>query len=311
MIPRPITTVHTAVTNVLSENLTIMLYGHTGAGKTALLGELAEYYMKEYGLKTRLYSADRGGWITIQPYIELGIIDVIPMFGDPWIWINHAVQGDIPEGGKWVKGLDPQVGMYAFEGMTSMADAVMSWMNGAASRGVNIGGGGAFSFKVGDKAESMTIGSHNMAHYTVAQGELYEKTTFSQYLPGTVLWTAGDRRGEDDAVGGVVGPQVAGKALTGEVPRWFKYTFRVATEVQMNQAPLHHLHMVDHMEMNAKMAKGMANSRVPLSGDDGSQGSVKIPSAVTPASLVKALEMLYSRQTSAKSEIAKRLGRKI
>ena len=297
-------TVPHKVQNVLGDNLTILLFGHTGAGKTALIGELAEYYFKHERKRTRLYTADRGGWTTVKPYVQLGIIEVVPLFGEAPIWIDHAVKGDKFDGTKWTPGIESDIAMYAFEGMTSMADAWMSWMANAAKNGTNIGGGGSFSFVVKDQAEQLKIGSNNMAHYSVAQQQVYEKSTQSQSLPGTVLWTAGDKRGEDDAVGGVVGPQVAGKALTGEVPRWFKYTFRVATEVLPGSEPKHVLFTDAHVELNAKMAKGISNARVPLAGSK----DVSIPSKIEPASLVGVLELLNKRQDAAVDDIKRRLG---
>lgn len=302
-IPCPKTTKHKAAVP-LGDNLTIMLFGQTGAGKTAQIGELAEAYFKEHKLRTRLYTADRGGWETIKAYVELGVIEVVPWVGDIWNYIDHAVKGDKLVSGKWVPGIDDDIGMYAYEGATSMADAVMSWMADASARGVNIGGGGAFNFVAGGDGEKIKIGSSNMAHFGVAQQQVYQKATQSQSLPGTVLWTAGDRRGEDDATGGVVGPQVAGKAMTGEVPRWFRYTFRICSEVQPGADTVHVLYTDAHTEMQSRgMAKGIANSRIPLSGKE-----VEIPSRIVPASLVKVLELLNQRQGAAKSEIAKRLG---
>lgn len=298
----------TNTAKILLDNLTIMLFGTTGSGKTAQIGELAEWYFATQKKKTRLYTADRGGWITIQPYVELGIIEVVPLFDDPWLWVNHAVKGDKVVDGKWVPGVDPHIAMYAFEGMTSIADAVMSWMAQASGRGVNIGGQGAMNFKVsqgtGKDLESITIGTNNMAHYGVAQQQVYEKATESQYLPGTIFWTAGDKRTEDDANGGVVGPQVAGKAMTAEVPRWFKYTLRIATEAMAGTAVKHVLHLEDHIEMNARMARAMSNSRTPLAGAD----VAPMPSIIEPASIVKFLELTQKRQTSATDAIKRRLG---
>ena len=288
-----------------TDNLTILLFGSTGSGKTAQIGELAEHYYATQKKRTRLYTADKGGYITIKPYITLGIVDPIPMFGDPWVWIDHAVKGDKWVNDKWVPGVDADIAMYAFEGMTSFADSVMHWMREAASRGVNIGGGGSFSFEAGNQQEGkIKVGSNNMAHYQVAQGQVYEKSTQSQYLPGTVLWTAGDSRGEDDAVGTVVGPQIAGKAMTGEAPRWFKYTFRIATEVLPGMPTKHVLHLDRHIEMAAKGAAAIANGRVPLAGAE----QVPIGAKIEPASLVKALELLEKRTEAATDVIAKRLG---
>ncbi len=300
---KPQTVLH-KVAGLPSLNITVLLFGPTGSGKTAQIGEIAEYLKKEHGLGTRLYSCDPGGWLTIAPYVELGIIELVPYFGDnPWYWINAAVSGNKLVDGKFVPGIDPKIGLYAFEGMTSMADRVMLWMSGASAKGVNIGGGGAFSFTAGEGAEKMKIGSSNMAHYSVAQQQIYEKSAQSQLLPGMVLWTAGDRRGEDDANGGVVGPQVAGKALTGEVPRWFNLTFRIATEQNIGQPTKHVLYTDAHTEMNAKMAKGISNARIPLAG-----GEVKIPDKIEPASVVEVIKLLNKRQGSAKDAIRKRLG---
>lgn len=289
----------------VSEFPTILLFGPTGSGKTAQIGEIAEWVYRSKKQKTRLYSADRGGWETIKPYVKLGIIDAIPMFGDPWVWINHAILGDKLEGGQWIAGTDKEIGMYAFEGLTSFADSVMSWMAEASGKGMNIGGGGSFSFMAGEGSNKIKIGSNNMAHYSVAQQQVYEKSTQSQFLPGIVLWTAGDRRGEDDANGGVIGPQIAGKALTGEAPRWFKYTWRIGVEAQMDGTVTHVLYTDRHMETSGKLAQGIANSRVPLSGEN---EDTKIPAKIIPASVVQILQLLDKRQTSAEDAIRKRLG---
>src|SRR5689334_8721312 len=101
-------TVPHKVSNVATKNLSILLFGNTGSGKTAQIGELAEYYFKKDKKTTRLYAADPGGWITIDPYIELGIIELVPYFGDnPWFWIDNAVRGNKWDAAKqeWVPGI--------------------------------------------------------------------------------------------------------------------------------------------------------------------------------------------------------------
>ncbi len=289
-----------------SDRPTILLFGPTGAGKTAQIGELAEWYYKENKLKTVLFAADPGGTDTVEPYIKLGIIRPVYMNSadNPWIWIKHAVRGEAMVNGKVVDMKSNDVGLYAFEGMTSMADALMAWMREAASKGVNIGGAGSFSFTVGTGAEAIKVGSNNMAHYSVAQAKVFEAATLSQHLPGAVLWTAGDSRGEDDSNGTVVGPQIVGKAMTGEAPRWFKYTFRIGVELVPNAAPKHILYTDAHMEMAAKGAKAIANARIPLSG----AAKVDIPLKIEPASIVKVLDLIIKRSHAAEDEIRKRLG---
>ena len=67
----------------------ILLYGRTGSGKTAQLGELAEYVFVKTGLPTILWTADKGGIKTIQPYIDLGLIKVVEIGStDPFIFLN-------------------------------------------------------------------------------------------------------------------------------------------------------------------------------------------------------------------------------
>lgn len=297
--------------SVVSEHPTILLFGPTGSGKTAQIGELAEYYYKTQKKRTRLYSADRGGWETIKAHVKLGIIEAIPMFGEVWGWIDHAVKGDkLNAKNEWVPGTDPDIALYAFEGMTSFADGAMTWMADASGRGVNIGGGGSFNFSVGSATtkDIKKIGSNNQAHYGVAQQQVFDKSTQSQFLPGTVLWTAGDAGGTDDVVGGVIGPQIAGKAKTGEAPRWFKYTFRIAHEIQPGMTAKHVLYTDRHSELaGTGIAQGIANARVPLSGG-ADQGGLDIPSKIEPASLVQVLQMIESRQVAAEIAIRKRLG---
>lgn len=288
------------------DNLTILLFGGTGSGKTPMIGELAEYFYKTQKKRTRLNTADKGGWVSIRPYVELGIIDLVELEGDPFVWTSKVVKGMKLKNGVWVDAKDPDIVLYAFEGFTSICAELMTWMAQASARGVNIGGQGSFNFQAGTGKDSMKVGSNNQAHFGVAQQQVYEYATQSQSLPGTILWTAGDSAGKDDASGGVIGPQLVGKAKTPEVPQWFKYTFHLVKETLPGEEKTKHtLHMRDHVEMNSVgMSVGISNARVPLAGED----TTPIPAKIEPASIVKALELLESRQTAAKDAIKIRLG---
>jgi len=50
-------------------------YGASGLGKTTSIGRLAEKYFKETGKRTRLASADGGGWEVIEPLVNVGIVE--------------------------------------------------------------------------------------------------------------------------------------------------------------------------------------------------------------------------------------------
>ena len=282
-----------------------LIYGDTGDGKTALIGELAEHIYKTTGGQiTRLATADRGGVKTIQPYIDLGIIELVSMDGDPWIWLNKVVRGHIKRNDKWVHDIT-NIGLFAFESMTSVADSLMQELAKKAAMGVNIGGGGNINFTVTAEGESLKIGGNNMAHYGVVQTRIIEEVWESQKLPGWLVWTASAKRDEDpNATGKLLGPAIAGKALTGEVPRWFVYTFRVAAVPATGSTPEKHiLYLGDHSDPSSGNAKGLGNTRLPLDAP-------KLPTSIEPASIVKALELIQGGSEKATVEIKKRLGLK-
>lgn len=280
----------------------ILLYGDSGDGKTSLLGEFSEWIYKNTGKKTRLYSSDRGGAETIRPYIDLGIIDLITLDNDPWVWLNCAVQGKIKVGGKWVTSITDDIGFYAFEGMTSIADELMSSLAKKAGQGVNIGGGSSTSFKASDSGENLTISGNNMSHYNVVQMRVLEEVWKSQQLPGWTAWTAAVKRDEDpNASGKILGPAVAGKALTAELPRYFTYSFRVsAVPASLGGKEKHILYMGDHTDLAAGNSKGLGNTRNPLDAP-------ALPATIEPASLVKAIELINAGYKPALDTIKKRL----
>lgn len=289
-------------------NRNILLYGETGAGKTPMVGELAEYIYKTEQKKTRLYTSDRGGLETIVPYIDLGIIETQPLVGDPWIWLHKAARGFVfdPTRNKWVDGKRDDIGLYAFEGLTSIADALMQNLAKKAADGVNIGGGGNINFTVADAGESIKVGGNNQSHYGVVQTRITEEVWESQKLPGWLMWTATLSRDPDQSTAQVLGPQIAGKALTGEVPRWFVYTFRITVippPAGSSAKERHILYLGSHQDQGAG-AKGMANMRRPLDADPLTDFKVE------PASIVKAIQMADTGREQARDRIKARLGMK-
>lgn len=290
---------------------TILLYGRTNAGKTAQVGELAEYVKSKTGLDTRLYTADKGGVDTIKPYVNLGIVDVVSIGeSDPWIFLNAAVRGKVRQGQKWV--LDPaankKVGLYAFESMRSIAEALMTSMAQMAGRGTNIGGGSNISFQVASEGETLKISGSNMAHFGVAQARMTEEIWESQKLAAPyVLWTSSVSKDDDlNAAGKVLGPDVIGKALTTEVPRWFNLTFRIdVIPAQQGKPERHILYLGNHVDVGAGNASGLGNVRLPL---DSPKLDVNV---IEPASISKALDLLTRSTTSAEDAIRKRLAGKL
>lgn len=289
---------------------TILLYGRTNAGKTAQIGELAGHVMQMEGKVTRLYTSDKGGLDTIQPYLTLGVVEVVDIGDtDPWIFLNCSCKGMVrDEKGKWVAGKNDNVGMFAFEGLTSIADALMADMVKKAAMNVNIGGGANIAFPVSGDEITLKISGSNMAHYGVAQARIKEEVWASQKLPASsyVLWTAGASKDEDpEASGKVVGPAVVGKAMTAEVPRWFNLTFRMDALPAMQGKPERHLlYMGNHQDINAGNATGLGNIRLPLDAPPVKE------MVIEPASLVKALQLIDAGSDQALETLRKRLNMK-
>ena len=290
---------------------TILIYGRSGAGKTAQIGALAEHILKTTGKRTRLYTVDKGGLDTIRPYVELGVIDPIELDGgDPWVFLNKAVRGHVKDAnGKWVidAARNADIGMYAFESLRAVAEELKQSMIQKVRSGINIGGGANISFTANDVAsgESLKISGGNMAIFGAAQERVVEELWQSFNLDAPIiLWTSSVSKDEDtNASGKVLGPDVIGKALTTEVPRWFNLTYRMDVAPAKDGKPERHiLYLGTHVDINAGGAAGLGNIRRPL------DAPILKELAIEPASIVKALELSESGQDAAKEAIQRRLG---
>jgi hypothetical protein len=292
-------------TSIIGPGESVLVIGDTGDGKTAMFGELAEYQFALTKQPARLYMFDQGGaWETVKPHIELGIIELVRWMPgmDPWAFANAAVQGQMfdPARKAWTPGKPAP--LYGYEGLSSLGDAFMNDITKKAASGAHKGGEDRFTLQT----EGGKVTSNNRTDYNLVQLRLRELCWQSQTLPGAVMWTAALNRSQDEGMVTVLGPQLVGKAMTADVPRWFKYTFRVASIPAPGVAPRHVLYLEDHLDAQAGMAKGLGNARVPLAGAE-----KVVPFSVEPASIVKALTLIKERNEAAKAEIARRVGLKI
>jgi len=289
---------------------TILLYGRSRSGKTAQIGELAEHVLKTYGKLSRVYTADKGGTDTIKPYIDLGIIEVVEQGDtDPWIFLHQACKGKVRYApGKWVDGDNTNIGMFAFESLTSFSDALMASMAKKAADGVNIGGGSNISFNVVGDGITLKVGGANMAHYGVCQARVTEEAWNSQTLPADfIVWTAGVAKDDDpNASGKLLGPASAGNALTHKWPGWFNLTFRIdALPSEAGKPERHILYLGNHKDVAAGNAVGLGNTRTAMD-------SPPLPTlTIEPASIVKALNLIDSGGVVATDVVAKRVGKEL
>lgn len=286
---------------------TILMYSRSRGGKTTLLAELIEYVKKTTGKRSLVYSIDRGGIGPMAPVIDLGLVDLVEQHDtSPWVFMNVAATCKIRDEktNKWVKADLSQYGLVGYESMTGFSDAFMNDLATKSGNGVNIGGAGNVGFTDSSDGETLKIGGNNMGHYNVVQMRILDEVWRSQKnnVP-FIVWTAGQSKDEDqNASGKVIGPAIAGKALTAEMLRHFDLTFRLdCLPAQAGKSERHILYLGNSVDIAAGNAVGLGNTRVPLGGKE-------LPSSIEPASLVKAIEMIDLATLEATDIIRKRLG---
>lgn len=202
-------------------------YSSTGLRKTTNIGRCAERWWRKFGLKTRLVSADGGGWETIQALVDAGIVEAWPIT----LWPNRIETIDLACQGYWPKnltdpsaGLDPpaalkdaRVGLMAYEGLTSFGSHVMSALK---KPGVSLSQDPSYILK--DGATSYAGGS--MAAFGFVQDRIYDFVMKTHMIPYVqkVIWTALEAKGEEEGTRiPVFGPAIEGKKATGKAGQWF------------------------------------------------------------------------------------------
>lgn len=292
----------------LDPTLRMLLIGDTGSGKTSQIGLVAEYIKATEDKDTILWTMDKGGFQPIRPYIEMGIIVPVIYDGvtDPWIWISHAVRGELKVGGKWVKD-NARFGLAGHEGLTAYAEKMLMNLSEDSARnpGSAVGGESAWTFTAkGEGGEKLAIASNTMSHYGLAQLRIMMEIWEAD--PGIPsIWTAILGRTQDPTGGGgLLSAQTVGKAQGASLPRWFDYTFRLDARPVEGGSAKHVLYLTTHLDKHSKGAKVIANARLPLAGE-----TSKVDAVIDPADMVKALLQIRRRNVVAKDAIAERIAR--
>lgn len=305
----------------LRPDTSILLYGESGHGKSTLGAELAKEVYKESKKVTHVFMADEGSHSPYEILEELGVVHIHRPSGNPWIWVNRAFQGQVRDGAGWkvvadtVSG-DNTVGLIIHEGITAYAELLMQEMSRMSAEGLNVGGDGvaqlgkdrekdeknvlkAWKIEVKGDKEVMRVGGNSQAHFGIAQTQIREGLLAGRpKVPH--LYTAMTRRGESGSNSPVLGPLVIGEALTGKLPRWFDYTFRVVADSQGQ----HTLYLGPHSDPSlGGRTIALANPRLPKEG-----AKVKVQLSITPASIVQALSQMRARKDAARDEVRAELG---
>lgn len=277
----------------MTSGRTIGLYGDTGAGKTTLAGEYAKHIYRTRKKRTILHTCDRGGYESIKSLERLGVmsVDALEEKDDPFMWINGAVNAS---------QTTEDVGLEIFDSGTSMSEALLTACHKA---DFQIGQQRTQKFTVAKGKETLNVSINNEAHYGVVQGFLLDAIWKSTWLTGRgvdVLWTFSVHRGEEQDRTPILGPKLAGKALTAAIPKWFQYFFRVTSVPVANDSPRHILHLTEAEEL-AGLGHSFGNARYPL-------GVTPLPATIEPASLVGAIELIEAGQAEADDLIRAELG---
>lgn len=262
---------------------TIELIGDSGVGKTTQAGELAKYVYKTRGKKTKLHTADRGGYDSIAPLVRKGIVivDELQRDDDPFVWINAAVNS--PD--------DADIGLDIFDSGTSMSDILLT---ACAQADFQIGQQRTQRFVVAKGSKNLTVSINNEAHYGVVQGFMLDAIRQSTWLTRKgrdVLWTFALHRGEGQDRTPVLGAKLAGKALTPFIAKEFGLTFRLNIETREGDHPEHVLYTTYHPEL-AGLGHCFGNIRCPL-------GVTPPDAVIKPASIITALEQIERAQAEA------------
>lgn len=255
------------MTNCLPTKVFDCFYGQPGTGKSECAARLVEQLYHETGKKSRLVIGD-GSLLTYQHLLDAGVAEAVSF---QWrIWPLDTLQK--LASGWWAKDpSDPnselvpptaeilQVGGYVFEGLSVAAAYIMGNIKGGlawrAGQGEKLGQDSPIRVIEADmdpktgqpilgSGPGTKFGGNPPAHYNIAQRNMVGIIQQSQGLPARmIVWTAHEAINdpERDALvkEQIVGPEVAGKALTANIQRVFQNTLHlqsVAKRVKVDDA---------------------------------------------------------------------------
>jgi hypothetical protein len=234
--------------------MSIMAYSASGVGKTTQFRYFAKYVHDKYGLKSRFICTDGGSlWECVSDYVEEGFVEALlvpsnPQY-NPYAIMRKLGRGLWPKDGKinlpsevkvgsevkfksnteWMAWpADNSIGLIGTDSLTGYSSA---YMYDAAvkniRRGTETGGG------VRDE-EGEQYGSNTQSHYGDAQNEIKNYINSIVALPCPFSYfTALEDGGTENTTGvkrPVYGPQIAGSAATGELPKLVTNCFHLVAE---------------------------------------------------------------------------------
>lgn len=214
---------------------TLLIYGATGTGKTREIGTVALDTWKRYNKKTRLISADGGGWGAIQDYVDAGLIDAINISGaeTPLTLLRRLARGDWPINGSWqpresqngahIGNPWGEIAMYAIEGLSSIGHMILQDQINK-GRKISEEVVGKFTEVDAETNESFTFGAAGRSHYGFTHRVILELIKGFQGLLNhgvrQIVFTSLEATGEDSiSKKKILGPASVGTAITEIIPQ--------------------------------------------------------------------------------------------
>jgi len=228
-------------------------YGQSGTGKSESISRLIERIFNETGLTARVAVGD-GSAATYEGLADAGVCEIADYSIRDWplSTLSQFCEGYWP-----VEPLDPKskmvpmtqeqlkkIGLYAFEGLSVGSLYIMGDKKGGFAQrsalGEKIGQDSPIQIVdlekdkhgnvIPNSGPGTAFGGNPLAHYGVAQARMRGLIEKSKALPGWVIWTAHERAAEDKVTNQkLIGPEVAGGAMTANLSRVFNNTLHFAT----------------------------------------------------------------------------------
>lgn len=228
-------------------------YGQSGTGKSESAAAVIKAHYAETGKKSRVLVGD-GSAATYASLVDAGIVELADYSIRDWplSTLSQFCEGYWPENPEDPKSkmvpMTPAVydslGVYVIEGLSVAANYVMGDKKGGfcerAGRGEKISGDSPIQLidvmrnpagnVIPNSGPGMAFGGVTLGGYGHAQRRMLGFIEKSKTLPGWVIWTAHEKSAEDKVSNQkLIGPEVAGGALTASLSRLFNNTFHFGT----------------------------------------------------------------------------------
>lgn len=234
-----------------------LFYGPSGCGKSTAAAAVAAQYYKATQKPWRVLIGD-GSLATYEDsgLVDMGVVQICEYSFRPW---PQTVIQRLLEGW-WLKDpSDPQselveppktqdwfsnLGGYIIEGGAMISQYLMGDVQGGlryqSARGVKIGQDAPMKLvdteyteqglPIKGKGPGTAFGGNPISHFNYVQQRMFNFIEASKALPGMKIWTTHEAAAEDKISGDkIIGPEIAGQAMTKHVSRQFNNTFHFHT----------------------------------------------------------------------------------